>query len=121
MICFRAGWRKRKSLYDYHHWPLEPNHFVDLLTEFNDPNWKPKRGEKHLLSLGCNPYVNIAGVWAKKLTHPQLIHGVEHTAPFEVPKGAWLLLASKGSAMGAPYWVSDRGFKKNFDLLNKAT
>ncbi len=55
-------------------------------------------------------------VWAKKLAKPQLIQGVEHEQPFEVPKGAWLKIAAKGSAKGAPYWSPDKGFRKWFYL-----
>lgn len=105
MICFSAGWLKRKSLYD---------HFADLYLEWDDPTWKPKRGEKHLMSLGCKPYYNAVGVWAKKLTQPQWIQSVEDDKPFEAPIGAWLLLGAKGSAMGAPYWGLDKGFTKKF-------
>ena len=116
MICFAANWRKKKSLYDYHHWPVASDHFADLYTEFIDPKWKPNRGQRHLMSLGCKPYVNLIGVWAKKLEQSQMIQGVEHDEPFEVPKGAWLLLAAKGSAKGAPYWSSAKGFSSFFYL-----
>ena len=116
MICFRESWRKRKSLYDYYHWPVAGDHFADLYEEWDEP-WKPNRGQRHLLSLGCKPYFNTAGVWAKKLTHPQWIFGTEHDEPFEVPAGAWLLLAAKGSAMGAPYWCEDKGFHSRFKLV----
>ena len=116
MICFAAGWRKKKSLYDYHHWPVAPDHFADYYVELDDPHWKPRRGQSHLLSLGCKPYINPVGVWAKKLERPQMIQGVEHEQPFEVPQGAWLLLAAKGSARGAPYWVADKAFQDRFYL-----
>jgi hypothetical protein len=114
MICFSAGWLKRKSMYEYHHWPVAPDHFADLYLTWDNPTWKPKRGEKHLMALGCKPYYNTAGVWAKKLTLPQWIRGVEHEEPFKVPAGAWLLLGAKGSTKGAPYWVTDKGFKERF-------
>jgi hypothetical protein len=114
MICFSAGWQKRKSLYDYFHWPVAPDHFADLYLAWDEPTWKPKRGEKHLMSLGCKPYYNAVGVWAKKLTHPQWIQSVENDRPFEVPTGAWLLLGSKGSAKGAPYWSTGKGLQKRF-------
>ncbi len=113
MICFAADWRKKKSLYNYDHWPVAPDHFADLYVDWNDP-WRPKRGQKHLITLGCKPYCNIVGVWAKRLANPQWIQGVEHDQPFQVPAGAWLLVAAKGSAMGAPYWSSDQGFRNNF-------
>jgi len=114
MICFQAGWFRKKSLYDYFHWPVAPGHFADLYVDWDEPGWKPKRGQKHLLSLGCKPYYNAVGVWAKKLDQPQVIQGVEHKEPFEVPKGAWLLIGARGSAMGAPYWTSGKGFQKRF-------
>jgi hypothetical protein len=113
MICFSAGWRKQKSLYDYFHWPVAPNHFADMYREWDDPTWKPNRGEKHLMSLGCKPYYNAAGVWAKKLTHPQWIQNPEQTEPFEVPAGAWLILGSTGSVKGVPMWYRS-GFEKRF-------
>ncbi|MBI5951628.1 MAG: hypothetical protein HY865_08215 [Chloroflexi bacterium] len=56
------------------------------------------------MSLGCKPYYNIAGVWAKKLTHPQWIQNPEQTEPFEVPAGAWLILGTEGSTKGVPMW-----------------
>lgn len=116
MICFTAGWCKKKALYDYHHWPVAPDHFADYYVELDDPNWKPSRGQRHLLSLGCKPYINPVGVWAKKLTKPQMIQGVEHEQPFEVPQDAWLLIAAKGSARGAPYWVEDQAFQGRYFL-----
>ena len=116
MICFSAGWRKRNSLYDYPHWPVAPDHFADLYVEWNDPAWKPKPGQKHLISLGCKSYINIVGVWAKRLAQPQMIQGVEHPQPVLAPKGAWLLLAAKGSALGAPYWVADRVFRARYEV-----
>jgi hypothetical protein len=66
------------------------------------------------MSLGCKPDYNAAGVWAKKLTQPQWIRGVEHEESFKVPAGAWLLLGAKRLAKGAPYWVTDKGFKERF-------
>jgi len=115
MICFSVGWLKRKSLYDYHHWPVAPDHFSDSYLAWDDPTWKPKRGEKHLMSMGCKPYYNSAvGVWAKKLAQPQWIQSAEDDKPFEVPAGAWLLLGSKGSAKGAPYWGAAKDFQKRF-------
>jgi hypothetical protein len=114
MICFSADWRRKKNLYDYNHWPVAPDHFADTYLEWDDPTWKPNRGEKHLMSLGCKPYYNAAGVWAKKLTQPQWIQNPEQNKPFEVPAGAWLLLGAKGSAMGVPYWSTDKGFKGRF-------
>lgn len=113
MICFNADWRKRKSLYDYHHWPVAPDHFADTYHEWDDPTWKPNRGEKHLMSLGCKPYYNAAGVWAKKLTHPQWIQNPEQTEPFEVPAGAWLILGATGSTKGVPMWYRT-GLEKRF-------
>ena len=113
MICFSAGWRRRRNLYDYDHWPVAPDHFADLYLEWDEPAWEPKRGEKHLMSLGCKPYYSPVGVWAKELTQPQWIQSVENEKPFEVPAGAWLMIAAKGSAMGAPYWGMDKGFSKN--------
>jgi hypothetical protein len=114
MICFAAGWRKKKSLYDYHHWPVAPDHFAEYYVELDDPSWKPNRGQRHLIALGCKPYINPVGVWAKQLKQPQLIQGAEHDKPFEVPKGAWLLLAGKGTARGAPYWATDKAFQSRF-------
>ena len=114
MICFEAGERKRRSLYDYFHWPVAPDHFADICVEWTDPAWKPKRGQKHLMSLGCRPFVNVVGVWAKRLVHPETIQGVEHGGPVEAPSGAWLLLGAKGSALGAPYWVTDEGFRARY-------
>lgn len=114
MICFSAGWRKKGSLYDYPHWPVAPDHFADMYVEWTDQAWKPNRGQKHLMSLGCKPYVNVVGVWAKRLERPEMIQGVEHTQPVEAPAGAWLLLGAKGSALGAPYWVTDQGFKARY-------
>jgi hypothetical protein len=114
MICFSADWRRKKNLYDYDHWPVAPNHFADTYLEWDDPTWKPNRGEKHLMSLGCKPYYNAVGVWAKKLTQPQWIQNPEQSKPFEVPAGAWLLLGAKGSALGVPYWSTDKGFKGRF-------
>lgn len=114
MICFSAGWFKRKSLYDYFHWPVAPDHFADLYLEWDEPNWRPKWGERHLMSLGCKSYYNAEGVWAKKLTEPRWIQGLEHEKPFEVPAGAWLLIGAKGSALGAPYWGLDKRFKSRF-------
>jgi hypothetical protein len=114
MICFSADWRRKKNLYDYNHWPVAPDHFADTYLEWDDPTWKSNRGEKHLMSLGCKPYYNAVGVWAKKLTQSQWIQNPEQNKPFEVPAGAWLLLGAKGSAMGVPYWSTDKGFKGRF-------
>ncbi|MBE0681246.1 MAG: hypothetical protein IH589_04975 [Anaerolineales bacterium] len=114
MICFSAGWWKRKSLYDYSHWPVAPDHFADMYTKWDDPAWKPKPGQKHLMSLGCRPYTSVVGVWAKRMDQPQMIQGVEHTQPVEAPAGAWLLLGAKGSALGAPYWVADKTFRARY-------
>lgn len=114
MICFSAGWIKRRALYDYHHWPVAHNHFADAYLEWDEPDWKPRWGQKHLISMGCKPYYNTAGVWAKKLPQPQWIQGVEHDKPFEVPAGAWLLLGAKGSALGTPYWCMDKHFQNKF-------
>lgn len=113
MICFSADLRKRKNLYDYDHWPVAPDHFADMYREWDDPNWRPKWGEKHLMSLGCKPYYNAAGVWAKKLTHSQWIQNPEQTEPFEVPAGAWLILGATGSTKGVPMWYR-AGFEKRF-------
>ena len=114
MICFAADWRKKKTLYEYYHWPVAPDHFSSLYADWDDPRWKPRRGEKHLLLLGCCPYYNAVGVWAKVLQQPQMILGTEHRDPFEVPAGAWLMLAAKGAAMGAPYWNFDKAFRQRF-------
>ncbi len=114
MICFSAGWLKRKSLYDYFHWPVAPDHFADLYLEWDEPDWKFNWGQKHLMLLGCKPYYNAVGVWGKKLTQPQWIQSVENEKPFEVPAGAWLFLGAKGSAKGAPYWGLGNGFSKKF-------
>lgn len=117
LICFAADRHKKKSLYDYHHWPVAPDHFADSYVELDDPNWKPNSTQKHLISLGCKPYlISSVGVWAKKLDQPQWIQGSEHEKPFEVPKGAWLLLAQQGSARGAPYWGTDKAFRSRFHL-----
>jgi len=112
MICFSAGWLRKRSLYDYFHWPVIADQFAELYREWDDPTWKPKWGEKHLMSLGCKPYYNSAGVWAKRLEHPQMILGLEHDKPFEVGAGNWLLIDSKG----APYWGVNKGFSKKFIL-----
>jgi hypothetical protein len=107
MICFDAGAVKKNALYDYEHWPVAPDHFRDLYLPW-DQEFKPNSAQRHLLSLGCNAYYNAVGVWAKRLDHPQMIQGVEHRTPVLIPKGAWLLLGAKGSALGAPYWSKNK-------------
>jgi hypothetical protein len=114
MVCFLGDGRKRENPYDYHHWPVAPDHFTDLYRELDDPTWKPNHGEKQLMSFGCKPYYNVAGVWAKKLTHPQWIQNPEQNEPFKVPAGTWLIICSIGSARGVPMWSFDEGFKRRF-------
>jgi hypothetical protein len=65
------------------------------------------------MSLGCKPYYNAAGVWAKKLDQPQMIQSPEHESPFEVPAGAWLILGSTGSTKGVPMWYRT-GLERRF-------
>ena len=115
MICFRAGEAVRDSLYDYEHWPVQPDHFADLYEPWDEPGWEPTPAQQHLMSLGCQPWCNTAGVWAKKLTEATLVQSVESAEPARVPAGAWLCIASEGSAWGAPYSMDDASFEARFE------
>ncbi len=114
MICFSAGWWRKGNLYDYHHWPVALDHFEDTYLPWDETTWKPTWAERHLLSLGCKPYYNVGGVWARKLEQPQMIQNPEQDTPFEVPAGAWLILGAKGSEKGVPWWSMDKGFRNRF-------
>ncbi len=114
-ICFRAGDEVNDSLYDYEHWPLHPDHFKDLYEPWEeDKKWEPKDGEKHLLLLGCKPYFRNTGVWAKKLDKEFKLQSPESKGSIYAPVGAWLLIAAKGSAWGAPYSTTDENFRSRY-------
>lgn len=95
-------------------WPVASDYFANSYLEWDELGWKPKLGERHLLSLGCKAYYNAIGVWAKKLEAPQWIQNPEQAEPFEVPAGTWLILGSKGSLKGVPWWAKDEGFRHQF-------
>jgi hypothetical protein len=109
-ICFNAGDAVRRSLYEYPHWPVRPDHFQDLYSPWDDPDWQPSPSESHLMTLGCAPYSRKVGVWARRLAAPQAVQTVESEGPVLVPAGAWLCIGAKGSAWGTPYSMSDEAF-----------
>lgn len=117
MICFETTPEPRAALYDYPHWPVNPEHFRGLYVAWEDPAWVPSPVEQQLLALGCRPYTKIGGVWAKRLAAPALVQSTESPDPVLVPTGAWLCLAAHGAAWGAPYSMSDEDFAARYESV----
>lgn len=115
IICFKPGDMAQKSLYDYPHWPVRLDHFKDTYKQWDEFDRRLTPAEKHLLSLGCTPYYNAVGVWAKKLEDDMLIQSVESQKPVIVPVGAWLCLGAAGSTLGAPWSMNDEEFYSRND------
>lgn len=114
MICFRSENTVKNNLYDYVHWPVRSDHFIDLYQPWSEQAWNPTPSEQHLLSLGCQPCYHRSGVWAKKLSQPRIVQSVESLNPVEVPTDAWLCIAATGSAWGAPYSMPDEEFATRY-------
>jgi len=114
MICFNLGQTVRETLHGYSHWPVRPDHFRDLYRVWHDPGWEPTPTEKHLMSLGCSPYVRHVGVWARKLEQATTVRSIESKEAVVVPAGAWLCVAARGSAWGAPYSMDDEAFHARY-------
>lgn len=115
MICFEAGHLVRAKLYDYPHRPVRPDHFEALYQLWDEPDWQPTLPEKHLMSLGCDPYYNNGGVWARKLEQDTEVQSTESPRPAIVPAGDWLLIGAKGAAWGAPYSCDEETFFSVYD------
>ncbi len=115
MICFEAGHIVRAKLYDYPHRPVRNDHFEALYQPWDEADWQPTLSEEHLMLLGCAPYYNDGGVWAKKLDQDTEVQSTESPRPTIVPAGDWLLIGAKGAAWGAPYSADEETFFSVYD------
>lgn len=110
-ICYRAGNVIQPSLNDFYHWPVEPYIFDDTYRPWDQRNWIPTPAEQHLITLGCRPYYKLAGVWAKKITHPIWMQSPEHKQPVEVGPGRYLVIGIQGE----PYTMGKDEFFSRYE------
>ena len=115
MICFEITPERHDTLYDYPHWPVNPDHFRGLYAPYDEPGWTPNAVEQHLLALGCRPYTKVGGVWAQRLSAPVLVQSPESPDPVTVPAGAWLCVAAQGASWGSPYSMSEADFAARYE------
>jgi hypothetical protein len=75
---------------------IEPNIFAKSYKPLNELNWQPTSAEAHLQSLNCQPYYEIASVWAKRLCKPTWVLSRDCDDIFPAPTGTWLCLSAEG-------------------------
>lgn len=108
-IVFFAGDILQKTLYDYEHWPVSPQHYALTYADWDEP-FTPSPTEAHLISLGCVPCYKFAGIWAKKLTEPTYVQSVESSQPVLLPPGIWVGIG----ATGEPWHMEDEQFNRRY-------
>lgn len=108
LICFAAEHGLHTALYDYPHWPAAPEWFAAHYDPVDDPSWAPTAAQRHLMSLGCMPYVRRGGAWAKRVTRATKVQSAENPTPVIVPPGTWVCaLVDSGVVQG--FWAMDDG------------
>lgn len=111
-ICYNPGREYRPNPDDYDHWPVRRDIFFKNYKAWDEPAWKPNPAEKHLLSLGCQPYYKHQGVWAQRLRKPRVVQSLESPEPVEIPPGRWLIIGVEGE----PYSTSDEEFRERYEV-----
>ncbi len=112
LICYNPGTEYHEDPDEYDHWPVRRDIFFKNYKPWDEPDWKPNAPEKHLLSLGCQPYYKHLGVWAQRLREPRYVQSLESPEPVEVPPGRWLIIGIAGE----PYSTDDEDFRKRYEV-----
>jgi hypothetical protein len=108
-IAYVAGKTMKTSLDEYEPRPIEPHIFAKTYRLWDEPTWNPTPTESHLRRLGCQPYFKIAIVWAKELTMPTWVQGLESNKPALSPIGVWLCIGTEGEPWTVkPSWFHAR-------------
>ena len=95
-IAYVADDVLNQTLNDYKPRPIEPDIFVATYQRWDEPDWHPTPIQSYLRRLGCQPYYNIAGVWAKRLAADTWVQSRESAEPSLAPKGSWLCVGMEG-------------------------
>lgn len=101
---------------------IEPSVFLKSYKPWDEPNWQPTLAEAYLQRLNCQPYYEIAMVWAKQLSKPIWILGIDCDEILLAPKDDWLCLNTEGKLWTTPqeyfytrYLLSQQNsFKKSY-------
>lgn len=109
-ICYNPGDEYHENPDEYDHWPVRRDIFIKNYKPWDEQDWKPNPAEKHLLSLGCQPYYKFLGVWAQRLHQPRYVQSLESPEPVEVPPGRWLIIGVEGE----PYSTDDEDFRSRY-------
>jgi hypothetical protein len=110
LICYSPGTEYHEDPDEYDHWPVRRDIFFKNYKPWDEPNWKPNAPEKHLLSLGCQPYYKHLGVWAQRLHEPRYVQSLESPQPVQIPPGHWLCIGVEGE----PYSTNDEDFRERY-------
>jgi hypothetical protein len=117
MICFDGGRRPHPRLYDYPHWPAEPQWFAEYYEAVEDPGWQPTEAQRHLVSLGCRAWVRRGGAWAMRVTRPTRVQSRESPQPVLVPPGTWVCnLGADGDGPKGFWAMNDDAFQWRYEM-----
>ncbi|MBZ0301782.1 MAG: hypothetical protein K8J31_18690 [Anaerolineae bacterium] len=111
-ICYNPGSDYHENPDEYDHWPVRRDIFFKSYRPWDEASWKPNVPEKHLLSLGCQPYYKYLGVWAQRLRETRAVQSLESPEPVDIPAGYWLIIGSEGE----PYSTPDDEFRKRYEV-----
>lgn len=102
-ICYEPAPEVHERLADYEHWPVAPDIFDKTYRPWDEPDWQPSPGEKHLMALGCEPFYKVSGIWAKKLDEDAYLLSLEHEKPVKVKTGTVVAIGAEGE----PYAIGE--------------
>ena len=111
-IAYVAGDVLKETLNDYKPRPIEPDIFVTTYQSWDEPNWRPTPIQGYLRRLGCQPYYEIASVWAKQLADATWVQSTESVEPALAPAGAWLCVGMEGE----PWSMTEAWFQAHYQL-----
>jgi hypothetical protein len=111
-IAYEADDVLKATLNDYKPRPIEPDIFVAAYRVWDEPDWHPSPIQSYLRRLGCQPYYNIAGVWAKRLVAATWVQSRESAESSLVSKGAWLCVGMEGE----PWSMTNALFEAHYLL-----
>ena len=111
-ICYEPDTHYHENPDEYEHWPVRRDIFIKNYRPWDEPDWKPGPAEKHLLSLGCQPYYKHLGVWAQRLREARQVQSLESAEPVTIPAGLWLVIGVEGE----PYHTDDEEFRSRYEV-----
>ncbi len=110
--AYVAGDVSKDTLSDYKSRSITPDVFAATYQCWDEPNWHPTPVQSYLRRLGCQPYYEIASVWAKQLADATWVQGTASDEPSLAPKGAWLCVDMEGE----PSIMTEAWFQAHYQL-----